>query len=104
MREATTAVGDPTITEDQAHIEVELTDGRRAEQVRRAVARQHPSAADRPQLEEKFRDQAVMVLPASDVETLIQLCWRIDQLDDVGDVVMAAVPAAGRTERQAAQA
>ena len=45
-----------------------------------------------------------MVLPASDVEALIQLCWRIDQLDDVRDVVMAAVPAAGRAERQAAQA
>src|SRR4030095_7328054 len=30
IREAATAVGDPTITEDQAHIEVELTAGRRA--------------------------------------------------------------------------
>ena len=29
VREAATAVGDPTITEDQAHIEVEL-DGRPA--------------------------------------------------------------------------
>ena len=29
IREAATAVGDPTITEDQAHIEVELADGRR---------------------------------------------------------------------------
>ena len=29
VREAATAVGDPTITEDQAHIEVELKDGRR---------------------------------------------------------------------------
>ena len=56
------------------------------------------------QLEEKFRDQAVMVLPAGEVETLIQLCWKIDQLDDVRDAVMAAVPAAGRTERQAARA
>ena len=38
-----------------------------------------------------------MVLPAHDVETLIQQCWKIHQLDDVRDVVMAAVPAAGRT-------
>ena len=40
-----------------------------------------------------------MVLPASDVETLIQLCWKIDQLDDVREVVNAAVPAVARADR-----
>jgi hypothetical protein len=45
-----------------------------------------------------------MVLPAADVEALIQLCWRIDQLEDVRDVVMAAVPAAARAQRDVAKA
>jgi 2-methylcitrate dehydratase PrpD len=104
VREAATAVGDPTITEDQAHIEVELTDGRRLTKfVEQSLGNIHRPLSD-TQLEEKFRDQAVMVLTASDVEALIQLCWRIDQLDDVGDVVMAAVPAAARAQRDVTRA
>jgi 2-methylcitrate dehydratase PrpD len=104
VRELATAVGDATITEDQAHIEVELQDGRRLTKfVEQSLGNIHRPLSD-TQLEEKFRDQAVMVLPASDVEALIQLCWRIDQLDDVRDVVMAAVPAAARAQRDVTRA
>ncbi len=39
------------------------------------------------QLEEKFRDQAVLALPAERVERIIELCWRIDQLADVNELV-----------------
>jgi 2-methylcitrate dehydratase PrpD len=100
VREATTANGDPAITEDQAHIEVELQDGRRVSKfVEQSLGNIHRPLSDQ-QLEEKFRDQAVLVLPASDVEQLIQLCWRIDQLDDVGEVVNAAVPDSARVNRQ----
>jgi aconitate decarboxylase len=96
VRESATAVGDPTITEDQAHVEVELSDGRRVSKfVEQSLGNIHRPLTDR-QLEDKFRDQAVLVLPASDVDALIQLCWRIDQLEDVRDVVMAAVPASAR--------
>jgi 2-methylcitrate dehydratase PrpD len=96
VREATTASGDSTITEDQAHVEVELSDGRRVSKfVEQSLGNIHRPLSDR-QLEEKFRDQAVTVLPASDVEALIQLCWRIDQIDDVREIVMAAVPAGAR--------
>jgi hypothetical protein len=45
-----------------------------------------------------------MVLSPEDVEQLIQLCWRIDQLADIREVVMAAVPAAARVQRDVAQA
>jgi len=100
VREAATAVGDPSITEDQARIEVELEDGRRLSKfVEQSLGNIHRPLSDR-QLEDKFRDQAVLVLPASDVDTLIQLCWRVDQLDDVGELVTAAVPAAARAVRQ----
>src|SRR5262245_143734 len=104
VREATTATGDSTITEDQAHIEVELKDGSRVNKfVEQSLGNIHRPLTD-AQLEEKFRDQAVMVLPAADVEALIQLCWRIDQLEDVRDVVMAAVPAAARAQQDVAKA
>jgi len=96
VREAATAVGDRSITEDQARLEVELSDGRRLTKfVEQSLGNIHRPLSDR-QLEDKFRDQAVLVLPAGDVEAVIQLCWRIDQLDDVGDLVTAAVPAAAR--------
>ena len=38
------------------------------------------------QLEAKFRDQAVAVLPAATVERLIAQCWTSDELDGVGDL------------------
>ena len=46
------------------------------------------------QLNAKFRDQAVLALPAAQVDALIDLCWRIDGLSDVNDVVAAALPSA----------
>jgi 2-methylcitrate dehydratase PrpD len=108
VRELTTAIGDPSITEDQAHIEVELRDGRRLTKfVEQSLGNIHRPLTDR-QLDEKLRDQAVMVLPADVVESLIQLCWSIDELDDVGQLVRGSVPGAvppvvsgfNRTERE----
>jgi 2-methylcitrate dehydratase PrpD len=100
VREAATATGDPSITEDQAHIEVELKDGRRLTTfVEQSLGNIHRPLSDR-QLEDKFRDQAVLVLPARDVDALIALCWKIDQLDDVGELVTAALPTAGRAEHR----
>jgi 2-methylcitrate dehydratase PrpD len=99
VRESATAVGDPAITEDQAHVEVELKDGRRLTKfVEQSLGNVHRPLSDR-QLDEKFRDQAVLVLPAADVERLIDLCWRIDALEDVGDIVNGAVPAHARVAR-----
>ena len=94
VRELTTATGDPSVTEDQVHVEVELRDGRKLLKfVEQSLGNIHRPLTDK-QLEEKFRDQAILVLPAREVESVIQLCWKIDQLDDVGDLVTATVPAA----------
>ena len=94
VRELTTATGDPSVTEDQVHVEVELRDGRKLSKfVEQSLGNIHRPLTDK-QLEEKFRDQAILVLPAREVESVIQLCWKIDQLDDVGDLVTATVPAA----------
>jgi 2-methylcitrate dehydratase PrpD len=99
VRESATAVGDPSVTEDQAGIAVELKDGRRLTTfVEQSLGNIHRPLSDR-QLDDKFRDQAVLVLPESDVEALIDLCWRIDALDDVGELVNAALPASARTVR-----
>jgi 2-methylcitrate dehydratase PrpD len=94
VRERTTAVGDGSITEDQARIEVELVGGQTIDLfVKTSLGNLNQPMTDR-QLNAKFRDQAVLALPAAQVDTLLDLCWRIDGLSDVNEVVAAAVPTA----------
>jgi 2-methylcitrate dehydratase PrpD len=93
VRELVSAVGDPSITEDQARIEVELTTGAKLTRfVEQSLGNIHRPMTDK-QLEAKFRDQAVAALPAEQVEKTIGLCWKIDELDDVAELIRAAVPA-----------
>jgi 2-methylcitrate dehydratase PrpD len=92
VRESATAVGDPSITEDQAKIEVELSSGEKISRfVEKSLGNIHRPMTNQ-QLEEKFRDQAVLALPAPQVERVIELCWRIDRLSDVSELVQQAVP------------
>ena len=98
VREHTSAVGDPSITEDQAHIEVDLAGGRMLTKfVEQSLGNLNRPMTDR-QLDAKFRDQAVLALPAAQVDALLDLCWRIDELTDVRDVIGAAVPVGAAIE------
>jgi len=95
VRELVSAVGDPSITEDQAHIEVELTTGAKVTRfVEQSLWNVHRPMSDK-QLEDKFRDQAVAALPAAQVERAIALGWKIDELKDAAELVQAAVPRGG---------
>ena len=94
VREGATATADPAVTEDQARVEVELADGRTVSVfVEQSLGNINKPLSDR-QLDAKFRDQAVVNLSAPDVERLIELCWKIEELADVNEVVQAAVPEA----------
>jgi 2-methylcitrate dehydratase PrpD len=92
VRETVSATADSSITEDQSSIEVEYASG----QVVRHFVEQSLGNLKCPlsdaQLEDKFRDQATLILPSAQVEKLIQLCWKIDELESVGDVVNASIP------------
>jgi 2-methylcitrate dehydratase PrpD len=93
VRELVSAVGDLSITEDQARIEVEMTNGARLTRfVEQSLGNIHRPMSDQ-QLENKFRDQAVAALPAAQVEKAIHRCWTIDELADVGELIGAAIPA-----------
>ena len=90
LRSLTTAVADAEIGEDQVDIEVELEDGA----VLRLFVSESLGNLQRPlsdaQLEEKFTDQGVLVLPRERVEALVEQCRRIDALEDAGELARAA--------------
>ena len=83
VRERVTPVGDASITEDQSDIEVTMENG----QVFRRYIECSLGNLKRPlsdrQLEDKFRDQ--VRLPQ--VNRLIEMCWRLDELADVNELV-----------------
>jgi 2-methylcitrate dehydratase PrpD len=90
VRENATAVADPSLTEDQAKIEVELVNGEKVSRfVEKSIGNIHRPMTNQ-QLEAKFRDQAVLALSPDRVERVIDLCWRIDQLADVNELVQLA--------------
>ena len=91
VRELVSAVGDPSVTEDQAGIEVELVSGVKLTRfVEKSLGNIHRPMTDK-QLEAKFRDQAVTALPAAQVEKAIELCWKIDELADVSELIQVCV-------------
>jgi hypothetical protein len=44
-------------------------------------------------LEAKFRDLVAPVLPAAQVDQLIELCWTLEKVADVGAIARVATPA-----------
>jgi len=99
VRERATAVGDATVTEDQAGIEVELTDGRVLTKFVAASIGNLARPLSDAQLDAKFRGQAVLALPEPQVTQALASCWGIDTLDDVGALVAATIPAAAAAAR-----
>jgi hypothetical protein len=85
-------VGDPEITEDQAGIEVELASGARLTRFVEKSLGNISRPLTNQQLEEKFRDQAVLAIRAGHVERAIELCWSIADLPDVNELIRSAVP------------
>lgn len=91
VRERVTAVADNEITEDQSHIEVELTDGRKLVRfIEQSLGNLRRPLTDR-QLEDKLREQAIPLLGPAQVEKLIEICWKLEALENVGDLVKATV-------------
>jgi 2-methylcitrate dehydratase PrpD len=81
IREHTTAAGDPSITEDQAHIEVELTNGNKFSRfVEQSLGNVHRPLTD-AQLDAKFLDQAPQA------EAVLRRCWKIDELENVNTLI-----------------
>jgi len=88
-----TATADPGVAEDAVRVEVELANGEHLEKtVDHAIGNLGRPMTDR-ELEEKFRDQAVLAIPADTVDRALALCWKLGELDDMRRLIDAAVPA-----------
>jgi 2-methylcitrate dehydratase PrpD len=96
VREVTTAVADPEISEDQAAIDVELAEGQRLTTFVESSLGNVKHPLSDAQLEQKCREQAATVLPEGEVDALVQLCWRVESLADARELIAAGVPAAAR--------
>jgi len=71
---------------------VTLGNGERHEHfVTQSLGNVHRPLSDR-QLDQKFRDQAILVLPETQVDALLEQCWRMDSLKSLEPVLEAAVP------------
>lgn len=93
IREITTAAADPAIAEDSVKVDIVLSDGRSLSFFNEhAIGNIARPMSDR-QLEDKFLDQASLVLPKAQVERLIAKCWTIDEIDDCRTLIAEAVPA-----------
>jgi 2-methylcitrate dehydratase PrpD len=83
IRDRVVPVGDASITEDQSDVTVELADGRTLHRfIECSLGNIKRPLSDR-QLEEKFLDQA------SSGKRVIEMCWRLEQIENVGDLVKA---------------
>lgn len=93
LRDRVSAIVDPALHEDEAHVTVRLVDGRACElTVEHAIGSLHRPMSD-ADLENKFRGLVAGVLPARACDRLIELCWGMGALADIGSVARAASPA-----------
>ena len=92
LRDRVEVAADDGVTEDQVDIRVTLEDGT----VHSLFVEESLGNVNLPlsneQLEEKFRDQAVLALPADRVERLIADCWRVDSVEDAGEIARGTRP------------
>jgi 2-methylcitrate dehydratase PrpD len=92
LRDRVTAVADASVREEEAYATITLKDGRTlAKHVEHATGSLERPMSD-ADLEAKFRGLAEGVLPPVQTDKLIELCWSVGSLKDVGTLARAAVP------------
>ncbi|MDX1562572.1 MAG: MmgE/PrpD family protein [Gammaproteobacteria bacterium] len=92
LRDLVSVSADEGVTEDQVDIKVRMANGETLSLfVEQSLGNIHRPLSN-AQLDDKFRDQAVLALPEAQVDALIDACWRIDSLDDAGEIARQTVP------------
>lgn len=94
LRRRVHAEPDPSVAKMEAHVTIELTDGRRIRHhVRHALGSVERPMAD-SDIETKVRALAAGVLPAARIDALVSACWRADTLRDARSLTCHLSPPA----------
>ncbi len=93
VRRRVTATTDPAVKADQVDMTIILTDGRTLHTfIEHAVGSQDRPMTD-AQLEDKFTGLAEEILPRDQTRRLMDLCWKVWDLQDVGEIGRAGAAA-----------
>ena len=90
LRTRVRATIDKSLTEEQARVAIELKDGRRIEKFVEHAVGSSKNPMSNADLDGKFRGLAEGILAAEQTERLIELCWSIESLADVGRIPRGA--------------
>ena len=92
LRERVEAAEDAGLRQDEAHLAISLSDGRVLEHhVEHAVGSVANPMTD-AQLEMKFVGLAEDVLPRTQIDDVMRLCWSAGGLEDIADIARMCVP------------
>ncbi|WP_144160248.1 MmgE/PrpD family protein [Paraburkholderia sp. BCC1885] len=92
LREKVNTIVDPSIKPEQVDMTITLKDGRKLHKfIEHAIGSTEVPMTDQ-QLEKKFTDLADGILSPAQTHALIEKCWHVEQLDDAGQIALAALP------------
>lgn len=91
LRSKTKAVGDEAITGDQVDVNIQLSSGESIHFFLEASLGNVERPLSNAQLDDKFIDQATLLLPQEQVVSLLEACWEMKSSANVGQIVDLAV-------------
>jgi 2-methylcitrate dehydratase PrpD len=90
LRQCIDATPDPSVGRDGALVRIEFKDGSTLEKrVEHCIGSLTRPMTDR-ELEAKFISQAAPVLPQEQIRALIDLCWRLEALNQISEMAVAS--------------
>ncbi|MBV8093671.1 MAG: MmgE/PrpD family protein [Acetobacteraceae bacterium] len=93
LRQRVTVHTDPAVPAEKADVTIRLTDGRTlTKHIEHAIGSTENPMSDQA-LEAKFADLAQGILPSAQTQRLMELCWRVSALPDVGEIGRAGAAA-----------
>lgn len=92
LRDRVKVVADPALGKQDADVELVLADGQTLTTKVRGNRGTPAAPLDDDELSDKFRTLTTPVLGAARAETLLDVCWRIDELTDVSALLRHTVP------------
>lgn len=97
LRDKVVATADATVREDEAHVTVRTADGTRHHlHVEHALGSLERPMSD-GDLERKFHSLARPIIGTERTEEIIELVWRLDELESLEPVIAAACPSRAAT-------